>query len=430
MLIKNIIAFIVMLSFVFSLSGGVFAQEESVPENVDDIVTKIEENAQKIKKLEEEIEQYNVEVLNANKEATTLKGTIKTLDLTKRKISTDINLTETKISKANLTIGQIQNQIKVTESHMGVNKQAIVSAMRDSQNLQNTSLIEIFFSTKSISDVWNEIDNVSQVRETIQDKSIELAILKKDLEDQRYKLTGQKASLVSLKQDLSGKKQAVEYSTKEKETLLTQTKNKEEAFKQLVKTKEEEKAQYEKELFEYESQLDYSVSKSGYPAPKPGLFSWPLEKVFVTQKFGKTVGAEKLYTSGSHNGVDFRASVGTKVINVLTGTVVGTGNTDIYRGCYSFGKWVMVKHDNGLSTIYAHLSVISASIGQRIDTGGLIGYSGNTGYSTGPHLHISVYATEGVRIEKYTSSRGCKEATIPLADIKAYLDPLSYLPKL
>ena len=205
-------------------------------------------------------------------------------------------------------------------------------------------------------------------------------------------------------------------------------KNKEQAFKDLVKTKEQQKEQFEKEVFEYESQLHYLIDKTSYPAPKNGILSWPLDNVYITQRFGKTVGAEKLYVSGSHNGVDFRASIGTKVKNVLEGEVVGTGNTDAYPGCYSFGKWVMVRHKNGLSTIYGHLSVISVGTGQQLATGDTIGYSGNTGYSTGPHLHISVYATQGVRIEKYVNSRGCKQATMPLADIKAYLDPLAYLP--
>jgi murein DD-endopeptidase MepM/ murein hydrolase activator NlpD len=126
--------------------------------------------------------------------------------------------------------------------------------------------------------------------------------------------------------------------------------------------------------------------------------------------------------------VDFGASIGTRVKNVLDGEVVGSGDTDKYPGCYSFGRWVMVRHNNGLSTIYGHLSVISAQKGQTLKTGDTIGFSGNTGYSTGPHLHISVYATQGVRIEKYVNSRGCKEAVLPLADIKAYLDPLAYFP--
>ena len=234
----------------------------------------------------------------------------------------------------------------------------------------------------------------------------------------------------NLEKDLNGKKKAVQYTVEQKAVILAQTKNKEQAFKELVKTKEEQKAQFEKDVYEFEAQLNLTIDKGSYPVPRNGILFWPLDDVFITQKFGKTVGAEKLYVSGSHNGLDFRASVGTRVKRVLDGVGVGTGNTDIYPGCYSFGKWVMVKHGDGLSTIYGHLSVISVNTGQELQTGDLIGYSGNSGYSTGPHLHLGLYATQGVRIEQFVQSRGCKQAIIPLADIKAYLDPLAYLPVL
>jgi murein DD-endopeptidase MepM/ murein hydrolase activator NlpD len=286
----------------------------------------------------------------------------------------------------------------------------------------------MILSKKSLGEIWGDVDDIEEVREAIRVKTLELDSLKNSMEDKQENLKGEKTNLVSLKQDLSGKKQAVEYTVQEKAAVLAETKNKEEAYKVLVKTKQQQKEQFEKELFEYESQLKYLIDPNSYPKGKNGIFAWPLDKVIITQKFGKTVGAEKLYASGSHNGVDFGASIGTRVKNVLDGEVVGSGDTDKYPGCYSFGRWVMVRHNNGLSTIYGHLSVISAQKGQTLKTGDTIGFSGNTGYSTGPHLHISVYATQGVRIEKYVNSRGCKEAVLPLADIKAYLDPLAYFP--
>ncbi len=187
--------------------------------------------------------------------------------------------------------------------------------------------------------------------------------------------------------------------------------------------------QFEKDVYDFESQLHISIDLSKLPSAQHSVLGWPLDNVFITQRFGKTVGAAQLYTSGSHNGVDFRAAIGTRVKAVLDGVIAGTGNTDIYPGCYSFGKWVMIKHPNGLSTIYGHLSSIAVTPGQIVNTGDTIGYSGNTGYSTGPHLHLGVYATQGVRIEQFVNSIGCKKATIPLADIKAYLDPIIYLPK-
>lgn len=418
MKLKILILFLIY----FSITQTAFGQ------NPDELKNRIEERNNQIKQLEEEIKIYNSEVLNASNQAKTLQGTLKTLDLTKKKINTDINLTENKITKTEYTIQDINNEIQKTEDVIYANKLAIFSAIKKMQMTEDISMVEIVLLNRNINDVWGDLDNLKKVQENIREKSRELMLLKEELEGKNKNLSAQKSSLLDLKEDLSGKKQAVEYTVKEQSNLLAQTKNKEETFKELVKTKEEQKAQFEREVYEYESQLNILIDKGSYPAPRNGILSWPLENVYITQRFGRTVGAEKLYTSGSHNGVDFRASIGTKVKNVLSGTVVGTGNTDQYPGCYSFGKWVMVKHDNGLSTIYAHLSVISVSQGQRLDTGALVGYSGNTGYSTGPHLHISVYATQGVRIEQYVNSRGCKQAIIPLADIKAYLDPLAYLP--
>jgi murein DD-endopeptidase MepM/ murein hydrolase activator NlpD len=111
----------------------------------------------------------------------------------------------------------------------------------------------------------------------------------------------------------------------------------------------------------------------------------------------------------------------------MSGTVIGVENTDLYPGCYSYGKWIMVKHADGLSTLYGHLSLQSVRVGQTVATGELLGYSGNTGYTTGPHLHFGVYATAGVVIKKFTTSLHCQGATIPIADFSAYLNPMSYL---
>ncbi len=419
---------IIFISCIFSVNFLTFGVNITYGQTTNDLINKIEEKNNEIKKLEEEIKQYNLEVDSASKQAVTLKNTLKTLDLTKKKITTDINLTENKINKTALTIEQLGSEINKTENSIDTNKIAIINAIKEVQSLEDINIMQILLSNKNISEIWTEIDYIQETQNVIRDRSKELVKLKSEMEVKQNSLRGQKTSLVNLKEDLNGKKLAVVYTAKEKENLLTQTKNKEETFKQLVKTTEEKKAQFEKEVYEYESQLNLLVDKSKYPAPKNGVLSWPLDNVFITQKFGKTVDSQKLYVSGSHNGVDFRASVGTKIKNVLDGTVVGTGNTDLYPGCYSFGKWVMVKHDNGLSTIYGHMSVISTVMGQRLLTGDLVGYSGNTGYSTGPHLHISLYATQGVRIEKYVNSRGCKQVTMPLADIKAYLDPLAYLP--
>ena len=87
--------------------------------------------------------------------------------------------------------------------------------------------------------------------------------------------------------------------------------------------------------------------------------------------------------SGTHNGVDFRATIGTPVKSAGNGVVEGVGDTDAVCAGASYGKWVFIRYDNGLASTYGHFSVISVKEGQRVKTGDVVGYSGNTGYSTG-----------------------------------------------
>jgi murein DD-endopeptidase MepM/ murein hydrolase activator NlpD len=91
----------------------------------------------------------------------------------------------------------------------------------------------------------------------------------------------------------------------------------------------------------------------------------------------------------------------------------------------------MVRHPNGLATLYAHLSQIGVSSGQAVDAGTVVGYSGMTGYATGPHLHFGVYASAGVQISTLSADRGatspCAHVSMPIAPLNAYLNPLNYL---
>lgn len=154
----------------------------------------------------------------------------------------------------------------------------------------------------------------------------------------------------------------------------------------------------------------------------------------ITQYFGNTsfsTANPQVYNGAGHNGVDFSAPTGTPIEAALTGTVMDTGNTDAVPGCYSFGKWVLIKHSNGLATLYAHLSSIGVSKGQAVATGDVIGNSGMTGYATGPHLHFAVYASQGVSVMSLAEYRGatspCASAKMPVAPKDAYLNPMSYL---
>ena len=72
----------------------------------------------------------------------------------------------------------------------------------------------------------------------------------------------------------------------------------------------------------------------------------------------------------------------------MKGEVIIARGNGAYNGGY--GNYIVIKHSNGTQTLYAHLSKVSVSVGDEVNTGEVIGKSGNTGRSTGPHLHFEV----------------------------------------
>jgi len=86
-----------------------------------------------------------------------------------------------------------------------------------------------------------------------------------------------------------------------------------------------------------------------------------------------------------HTGIDIAAPVGTPIKATLDGRIATTGYSAVY------GNYVIITHDGGYQSLYAHMHRIQVKRGQRVTQGGILGLVGNTGYSTGPHLHFSVY---------------------------------------
>lgn len=105
---------------------------------------------------------------------------------------------------------------------------------------------------------------------------------------------------------------------------------------------------------------------------------WPLRKVVVTSPFGERDGK-------FHEGVDLRAKTGTPVLAAQDGRVVYSGSK-----IAGYGKIVVVRHDNGLFTIYAHNSRLLVKKGAWIKKGQKVALSGSTGRVRGPHLHFEI----------------------------------------
>jgi hypothetical protein len=123
-----------------------------------------------------------------------------------------------------------------------------------------------------------------------------------------------------------------------------------------------------------------------------------------------------------HKGIDFAIPQGTEVPSITDGIVKCVSD----EGCKSFGKSVIVHTKDGSDVIYGHLSQFKVKVGQYVHSGDIVGLSGNTGDSTGPHLHLQIMKNAvaidpSSYIQMYqniTPSLGMKEQmTVTLTDI-------------
>ncbi|MFF5371897.1 M23 family metallopeptidase [Streptomyces sp. NPDC013187] len=125
-------------------------------------------------------------------------------------------------------------------------------------------------------------------------------------------------------------------------------------------------------------------------AAKKAKPSWvdPVKKYTLSASFAQNGGM----WAHKHSGQDFAVPSGTQVVATHGGTVVKAGGNGAGDGP-AYGNAVVIKHGNGTYSQYAHLSKVEVRIGQIVKTGQEIAKSGNTGNSSGPHLHFEIRTT-------------------------------------
>jgi murein DD-endopeptidase MepM/ murein hydrolase activator NlpD len=439
----------------FSFLGGL-VPDYALAQTEDQIKTQIEEHARMIQQIEKDIAAAEQQRAVLSGQAQTLNTTIKGLDITRSQTSSQINLTQTKISSTNLKLEELSYTIEDTEQLIALGKRTLEKSFRTMAEAGEVTLVEQLFSADDLTAAWTAIDDATALNSALRESAENLFEAKEALTVQKVDVDAKKNDLTTLATDLSTQKKSLDVQKSEKDKLLAQTKNQESGYQNLITKKRAERALFEQALSTLQNSLK-AVGQAEIPTVQTGVLAWPYSASFaescvgkagalgntrcITQYFGNTAFATanaQIYNGAGHNAIDIGMPSGTPVLAALSGTVVGTGNTDTVPGCFSFGKWVAIKHPNGLATSYSHLSSINVSAGQSVSTGQTIGLSGMTGFATGPHLHFSVYASTGLQImdlgawrkqQGQPTGTGCTAggAIMPVAHPSAYLNPMSYL---
>lgn len=406
------------IALVFLLLAGSL---EASP--IDDLRQSITDRESQIKQIEAEINAFQQQIEAKEAEANTLKNEISKQDTILKKLAAQINLTSKKISASELILKRLSLEIGGKNEEIDSHKLTLAQILRSMNETDKGTLIQILLKHNDLSDFFSDVQYIQDFEEAIKNDLDNLKVLKADLEENKKEEEQTKKRLISLASDLRDQKGVEENVRKAKDQLLRQTKNKEAEYQKLVSDRQKKRAEILSEINKIEDQLRAMIDPTSLPELRPGVLAWPIQPPLITQGFGLTSFAKSaagdVYGSNGHNGIDFKAAVGTTIIASEDGVVKSVGNSDLVCPGGSYGRWVLIEHPNNLATLYAHLSYIKVGQGQNVSRGEIIAFSGDTGYTTGPHLHFTVY---DARTVQYRKSRVC--GTLPYG---GYLDPTKYL---
>jgi murein DD-endopeptidase MepM/ murein hydrolase activator NlpD len=274
-------------------------------------------------------------------------------------------------------------------------KQAtIATLMRTMQKSDRTSPLVALLASQSFSEGLRDAQAIGLLQEQLTTDIAELRDIHNTVAD-KLEATGAKQEEIEARQkNLENRKLIVQDQQKSRAAVLQSTKNQEGVYQKQVAELQAQQAKIAAEVEAIDAALRGKINTNVLPDTGHGILGIPVEGglAHITQGYGYTEFAKNGYQGQRHNGVDIGVPVGTPVYSAEAGTVIAAGNQDSFCPKGAYGKFIVISHKNGLTTLYGHLSQQVVSAGSSVERGQLIGYSGSTGYATGPHLHFTAYA--------------------------------------
>ncbi len=403
---------------VFSFYGlHVYA---AVPSDLKNV---IEQKAKELEVVHQEIKKVNENLSGVQSEKKTLQRELGSITSSIQKLTLGIKESQIQIQKLDLEANALQYEISDIKTKIKEKEGALGAVLRDMQGGDREPPLFVLLRTKSLSESLANVESLSNINTSLYFAVDDLKQLQHQLDGSLDETENKKDQKETEKERLQSKKSIVAEEKQTKDTLLKQTKNKEALYQKQLSELEEKQEKIGKEIEDLERKLRASFDNS-LLSPQRGVLSSPIRGGVLTQGYGETEFAKRAYRTKFHNGIDYGVSVGTPIYAVADGKVSVLGNND--RGGsrfdrFQYGKHVLISHDNNLTTLYAHLSQNNlVFVGQLVKRGDLIGYSGNTGYATGPHLHFTVYWTPSIKFKSVPPAAG-------LVPIGVTVNPKDYM---
>ncbi len=371
----------------------VFGQNGSIDDEIKALNEKIQAQKQQMDNLAEKQKAYQTAIEKKRQDKNSLVNQLSILENRAAKTQLDIDGANIEIDKTNLEIKKIELDMENVDGEIETEKNHIGNLIRLVYKQDQVSTMEMLLLNDSLSEFLNQAKYLENTNDKIKE-SLELLQNKKDqLKKSQENLDKKNKELVALKIELEKKIDNLSYEQESKEIILEETKSSEAEYQRLLAQAKKEQLQAEAEVYSLEKTIRQKMSQKDKAKLESGSsdIDWPVTGRTITTGFHD---ADYPYRKiiGEHPAIDIRAAQGSTLRAAGDGYVARVK----FDGSTAYA-YIMIIHNNGLSTVYGHVSSVSVTADQYVNQGDVIGKTGGaprkTGsgpFTTGPHLHFEV----------------------------------------
>ncbi len=289
---------------------------------------------------------------------------------------------------AQVTMVQLSGEIEEAQANQDAQYELMKSHIKEEYENGSYSFLDALFNSEDYMDVVSKAEYVQAIEAYDEKLLDDYTHAKQTLADKNALLTTLTSNMDTMAEAYQAEQDSLQILSDEKESQINSYQSSIDTMSSKVKSLEAIQAEMQAKISSAEASVSFSngttTGSTGSAVYTGAAFLWPCPSSTTISSY---YGSRAQPTAGAttdHKGIDIPCNLGSDVIVVADGTVIYTG----YLG--SGGNCVIVDHGSGISTCYFHLSTYNCSVGDKVTAGQTICYSGNTGVSTGPHLHFAV----------------------------------------
>jgi len=316
----------------------------------------------------------------------------KLLDQQVANTSAQIQNLESQISEYTALITQSEEELAETERQEAEQYELFCKRVRAMEEQGTVDYWSVLFRANSFSDLLSRLDAVNEIMEYDQRVIAQLKALQAEIEEKKASLEESKAQTESAKGELVVKKKELDVQRQQAIALIQEIQSNENQYESALSALDAEEERIQANIVKLSKELAAQQAAQGKPTQSSsGGYIWPVDSRYITSTVGGRTSPGGV-GSTNHKGTDIgRVGYTSPIYASKAGTVI------VSQYSSSYGNYVVVSHGSGNTTLYAHMSSRKVEVGQYVNQGAVLGITGSTGNSTGPHLHFEI-TENGVRI--------------------------------